>query len=161
MAAVDYFLKLDGIDGESTDAKHKGEIQLLSFSWGEQNSGGIGSAGCGPGAGRVSFQDFHFSAQTSIASPKLMLATANGGRVRTAMLTARKAGRQSLEFLKVTLTDVLVSSYHVGEQNGDEPTDEVSLNFARIEFSFAAQRADGTLAAPVRAGWDLATNKTT
>src|ERR1700693_4254871 len=92
MAAVDYFLKIHGIPGESTDDKHKGEIQLSSFSMGETNSSTIGSATGGGGAGKVSFHDFNFTTKFSKASPKLMLFCANGKHIPSAVMTARKAG---------------------------------------------------------------------
>jgi type VI secretion system secreted protein Hcp len=77
MAAVDYFLKIDGIDGESQDAKHKNEIDLESFSWGA-TQGGTMAFGGGGGAGKVQMQDFHFVMRVNKASPKLFLACANG-----------------------------------------------------------------------------------
>ncbi len=158
--AFDMFLKIDGIPGESVDSKHKGEIQLLSFSWGEQNTGAH-AVGGGGGAGKVSMQDFHFAAAESIASPKLFLACASGQHIKTATLVARKAGdRSSLEFLKLELTDVLVSSFQSGGSEGETlPVDQVSLNFGRVQFSYTPQRPDGTGGTPVTAGWDIRANK--
>ena len=78
-AASDYFLKIDGIDGESTDDRHKGEIDIQSFSWGVSNSGSM-SSGSGGGAGKASFQDIHFTRQLDKASPE----TGAGVRHRTA-----------------------------------------------------------------------------
>lgn len=75
--AVDYFLKIDGIEGESRDAKHKSEIELGSFSWGETAATAPGGGG-GGGAGKVSMQDFVATMRTSKASPALLLACASG-----------------------------------------------------------------------------------
>src|SRR3989338_10520822 len=111
-AAVDYFLKIDGIDGESTDPGHKGEIDVLSWSWGETNAGI--RAGGGGGAGKVNMQDFHFTMHSSKASPKLMLAVATGKHLPQAILTVRKAGESQLEYIKIKLSDVMVSSYQIG-----------------------------------------------
>src|SRR5918994_158291 len=160
MAAVDYFLKIDGIQGESLDSKHKGEIQLESFSWGETNLGTAPSAG-GGGAGKVQMQDLHFVMQINKASPKLMLACASGKHIKQAVLTARKAGKAQQEFLVFKFTDVLVSSYQTGGSQHAEvlPMDQVSFNFARIELEYRPQKADGSLDAPIKAGWDLKTNK--
>src|SRR3954470_2558979 len=137
MAAVDYFLKIEGIDGESTDAKHKGEIDLESWSWGEAQTGAHAGGG-GGGAGKVSMRDFAATAKLSKASPKLMLACANGEHLKKATLTCRKAGKEQREFIEITMTDVLVSSYRTsGSSHGDEvPTDQVSLNFSRIEYQY-------------------------
>jgi type VI secretion system secreted protein Hcp len=160
MAAVDYFLKIDGIQGESLDSKHKGEIQLESFSWGEINPGTAHSGG-GGGAGKVQMQDLHFVMQINKASPKLMLACASGKHIKQAVLTARKAGKAQQEFLVFKFTDLLVSSYQTGGSQHAEvlPMDQVSFNFARIELEYRPQKADGSLDAPIKAGWDLKTNK--
>lgn len=160
MAIADYFLKVDGVEGESTDSKHKGEIDLESWSWGETQRG-THVGGGGGGAGKVSMQDFHFVMRVNKASPKLMLACANGQHIKEAILTCRKAGKEQQEFLKVKFTDLLVSSYQTGgSANGDVvPLDQVSVNFAKIEFEYKEQKADGTLGGAVKAGYDLKLNK--
>jgi len=160
MAAVDYFLKIEGIDGESQDHKHKGEIDVESWSWGETQQGAH-AAGGGGGAGKVSMQDFHFVMQVNKASPKLMLACANGEHIKKAVLTCRKAGKEQQEFLKITLSDLLISSYQTGGSGHADivPTDQISLNYAKIEIEYKEQKADGTLGGAVRAGYDLKANK--
>jgi len=160
MALVDYFLKIDGVQGESTDSKHKGEIELESFSWGETNSGGHGAGG-GGGAGKVSVQDLHFVMKLNKASPKLLLACAMGQHLKQVVLTARKAGKQQQEFLVYKFTDLLISSYQTGAsaQDLEGPLDQVSFNFARIEMEYRPQKPDGSLDAPIKAGWDVKTNK--
>ncbi len=92
MALVDYFLKIDGVEGESQDAKHKNEIQVLSFSFGESQAGTMAFGG-GGGAGKVQMQDFHFMMNVNKASPKLFLKCATGEHIKNAVLTARKAGK--------------------------------------------------------------------
>jgi len=160
MAHVDYFLKLDGIEGESPDAKHKAEIQLESWSWGESNSG-THSAGSGGGAGKVAMQDFHFVMKANKASPKLMLACATGEHIPKGVLTCRKAGKEQQEFLKVTMSDLLVSSYQTGGSgHGDVvPTDQISINFSKIEWEYKEQKPDGSLGGAVKAGYDVKANK--
>ncbi len=160
MAAVDYFLKIDGIEGESADAKHKNEIDVESWSWGATQSGTF-SMGGGGGAGKVSMQDMHFVAKMSKASPKLLLANASGQHIKTAVLTLRKAGTDQQEFAKFTLSDVLVSSYQTGGSASGSivPMDQFSLNFAKIEKEYKEQKADGTLGGAVKVGWDLKQNK--
>jgi type VI secretion system secreted protein Hcp len=153
-----YFLKLDGILGDSTDAKHKGEIQLLAFSWGAANSGGSTSGG-GGGAGKVNFSDLSFSARTSQASPLLLLATADGKHIKSGLLTVAKKGRRQQDYIKIELTDVLVSSYQTAAGDGSAPIDSASLNFSKIKYSFYPQRPDGSLGSPVTATWDLLGNK--
>lgn len=160
MAAVDYFLKIDGIDGESTDGKHKNEIDLESFSWGATQSG-THVGGGGGGAGKVQMQDFHFVMKLNKSSPKLMLACANGQHIKKAVLTCRKAGGKQEEYMVVTMSDLLVSSYQTGgSAHGDVvPTDQISLNFAKIEFDYKPQDAKGGLGGSVKAGWDVKKNE--
>src|SRR3954464_1271626 len=109
MATVDYFLKIDGIAGDSVDAEHKGEIEVEAFSWGESQSGTVAHGG-GGGAGKVAMQNFSFRMRSSVASPKLFLACATGTHIKEATLTGRRAGERSQQFLKYRLSDVLVSS---------------------------------------------------
>ena len=159
MAQVDYFLKITGIDGESTDAKHKNEIDIESWSWGETNAG-THAGGGGGGAGKVSMQDFHFVMRNNKASPKLMLACANGQHIKDATLTCRKAGEEQQEYLNIKFTDLLISSYQTGGSAGDiVPVDQISFNFSKIEYEYKPQKEDGSLDAPVKTGWDLKANK--
>jgi type VI secretion system secreted protein Hcp len=159
MAAVDYFLKIEGIEGESMDDKHPKEIQLESWSWGETQSGSH-AAGMGGGAGKVSMQDFHFVMPVNKASPKLMLACATGEHIKKAVLTCRKAGKEQQEFLVYTFSDLIVSSYQTGGSHGASvlPTEQISLNFSKIETEYKAQKPDGGLDSPVKAGYDLKKN---
>ena len=158
MALVDFFLKLDGIPGDSRDAHHKDEIDLESFSWGESNSGTRGGGG-GGGAGKVQLEDLNVVMKLNKASPLLLKACASGQHIKEAVLTARRAVKQQLEFLVIKLSDVLVSSYETSGGVSSEPTDHVAFNFGKIEFEFRAQKPDGALDTPVHAGWDLKTGK--
>jgi type VI secretion system secreted protein Hcp len=155
---ADTFLKIDGVAGESTDSKHKGEIELVAWSWGEAQAPGP-SGGGGGGAGKVQMQDLRYTARTSKASPRLLLACASGEHLKQAVLTCRKAGKTPFEFLKLTLTDVRVSSFHVGRIAGEQPLDEATLAYSRIEFEYRPQKPDGSAGPPIKAGWDLKTNK--
>jgi type VI secretion system secreted protein Hcp len=155
MAAVDYFLKLDGIDGESADSKHKGEIDVQSWSWGESQTG-THAGGGGGGAGKGAMQDFSFTMQVNKSSPKLLLACAQGNHIKMATLTCRKAGTDQQEYLLITFTDCLVSSYHTGGSAGDLiPMDQISLNFAKIEFQYKEQKPDGTLGGAIKAIYNV------
>lgn len=155
--AFDAFLKIDGIPGESPDAKHKDEIQLESFSWGATQTGTMAFGG-GGGSGKVAMQDFHFVMKANKASPKLLLTCATGEHIKKAVLTCRKAGKDQQDYYKVTLTDVLVSSYQAGG-GGDLPTDQISLNFAKVEFEYAPQNEKGALGTAVKVGYDLKLSK--
>ena len=161
MAAVDYFLKIDGIPGESQDAKHKEEIQLESWNFGEHNEGTF-SVGGGGGAGKVRMDDFNFTKLVDKAGPKLFLACAQGAHIPNAILTCRKAGTEQQEYLKVTFKDILVSSYAtsgLGEESALLPTEEISLNFAAIKIEYREQKPDGTLGGSTVAEFNLKTMK--
>ena len=161
MAAVDYFLKIAGIDGESTDDAHKGEIDVESWSWGESSTGGDDShTGGGARAGRVTMNDFSFVMKLSKASPKLFLACVQGEHIKSAWLTAhRAAGKASDYFLKWSFADLLISSYQTGASAGEIPLDQVSFNFSKIEVEYKPQKPDGSLDTGIKAGWDRKTNK--
>ena len=156
---VDYFLKIDGVDAETTDDKHKGEIELSSFSWGETQFGTAGSGG-GAGAGKVQKQDFTFTKRIDKSSPVLLIGCATGQHYKSAVLTARKAGGGQQDYLKITMEDLLISSYATGGSQGDPlPMETVTLNFAKLEMSYKEQKADGSLGGEVKQKYDFAANK--
>lgn len=161
MAKVDYFLNIDGIKGESMDSKHKDEIELLEHSFGGTNSGSFSSIS-GGGSGKVAMQDFNFKQVVQKSSPLLLKAMATGQHIKKAILTCRKAGGGSTpgqEFLKITLGDLLVSSYNINGSNEDVvPSDHISLNFSTIEYSYSPQKQDGTLDGAIVAKHDLKQN---
>jgi len=152
---IDCFLKIDSLEGESADSRHKGEIQVESWSWGETQSGTHGHGG-GGGAGRVVMQDFHFTMKVSKASPKLMLACASGEHFQKVVLTCRKAGKDQQEYLRIIMQDVIVSSFQVVNHIGVSvvPMESISLNFGKIVYDYKEQKADGSLGASHKTGWD-------
>jgi type VI secretion system secreted protein Hcp len=156
--AADYFLQITGIAGESTDAKHKNWIDVEAWSWGEANPQPVG-AGSGGAAGKVQMQDFNFTTRVSKASPALFLACANGQHMKEAKLSAVKAGAMQQEYLSWTFADVLVTSYQTSGSGGDISMDSVSLAFSKVRVEYRAQKADGSLDAPIVAGWDAKANK--
>jgi len=158
--AVDMFIKLDKIDGESHDDKHKGEIDIESYSFGMAQTG-IGHTGGGSGAGKVSMQDLHFVKKVDAASHALMLACASGQHIANGTLTVRKAGEKPLEYLKIKLTDILISSVQDGgSAHGEVPTEQVSLNFSKVEFAYTKQKNDGSAdGAALEFKWDVKANK--
>lgn len=154
MAKVDYFLKIDGIPGESQDAAHRGEIDILSFHWGETNSGS--SSGGGGGAGKVEKQDLTFVKQVDVSSPGLLRACTVGEHIRNAVLTLRNGG---FEFLQITLEDVLVTSYNIDGSEGGTPAplEQITLDFAKLDFAYR-QQSTGNI---TRFGFDYKASRTT
>ena len=158
-AADSYFLKLDGIAGESADNKHKGEIDIMSFAWGVSNSGSLAGGG-GGGAGKASFQDLSLTTKLSKASPKLYLACASGEHIRKATLTVRREGKQAQEYYTITLEDVLVSSVQTGGAAVNSSiTESLSLNFSKITWTYFPQKADGSLDTKVEHSWSVKENQ--
>jgi type VI secretion system secreted protein Hcp len=158
--ASDFLLELDGIKGESKDDKHKDFIEIESFSWGVSNSGTHASGG-GGGAGKATFQDLHFTTKVNKASPNLLNACATGQHIKKAKLIVRKHGGKQEEYYVISLDDLLVSNYQSGDAAGGDsvPTDQFSLNFAKIKFEYKPQKADGSLEGAITGGYDLKTNK--
>ena len=156
MAVVDYFLKIEGIDGEAQDKTHKNEVQLESWSFGETNAG-TAQSGLGMGAGKVQMGDFHFVMRSNKASPKLFLACASGEHIKKAVLTCRKAGKDQQEYLKWTFTELLVSSYQTGGSASSDvvPLDQISINFTEAQIDYKEQKADGTLGGAVTTKYNV------
>ena len=143
--AIDAFLKLGDIKGESVDKTHKDSIDVLSWSWGMSQTGTTHMGG-GGGAGRVNVQDLSFTHYVDAASPNLIRMCCVGKHFPEATLTMRKAGEKPLDYLKIKLKDVLITSVASGGSQGEERlTENVTLNFS--EFSYAYQPQDKTGAA--------------
>lgn len=160
--ASDFLLDITGIKGESIDDKHPGTIELQSWSWGVSNMGSAG-VGSGMGTGKASFQDFSFNHMMDKASTALIQHCASGDHIPKAVLYGRKQGGKDegqVDFLVVTLEDLIVSSVATGgSEGGGIPSESVSLNYAKVKIEYAAQKAKGGLEAYSTAKWDLKTNK--
>ena len=153
---ADIFLMIENIQGESTDLFHKDEIEIVSFSWNENNP----SSGVSPTPGKVVMSDLSVQMAVSKASPKLFLFCAKGDHIRTAFLTVRKPGKGREYYLKWTFSDIQITSYGATINPGEQkPTDHITLNFKKIEIEYKETKPDGTLGPPVKAGWDVVQNK--
>jgi len=142
--AVDMFIKIGDLKGESRDKTHKQEIDVLAWSWGVSNSGSAHTGG-GAGAGKANVQDLSFTKYIDKCSPSLLLACCKGSHYDSATLVVRKAGGTPLEYLTITLTEVLVSSVSTGGSGGeDRLTENVSINFAKVKVDYIEQKPDGT-----------------
>ena len=159
--ASDMFLKIDGLDGESTDDKHGNWIDILSFQHGYSQPGGIDrSAVGGHTGGRVNVSEVTFVKQMDKASMPLADACATGKHIKSCEIEFCSASGEKHTFMKYKLTDVLVSSYSVsGSGGGERPTESISLNFGKIEQAYTPFDNTGKAGKDVRAVWNLATNK--
>ena len=156
--AVDMFIKIEGVKGESKDSKKKEWIDVLAWSWGASQSGSA-HLGAGAGAGKVNVQDLSMTKYIDNASADLMLACCNGKHFPKAELVVRKAGEQPLEYLKVTMEDLIITSVQTGGSGGeDRLTENVSLNFAKVQVEYSEQQKDGSGKPVGKMGWDIAGN---
>ena len=161
---VEMFLKLAGIEGESSDAKHKGEIDVLAWSWGLSEEAGRGNpqAGspAGGGAGRVKIESISIQKLVDVASPLLLLFSAQGKHITDGTLTTRKAGKGGGDFLLFKMTDVIVTSVHVAvSKDTDQPAESITLNFGKFEFNYRPTNPDGSLGTAKSSGWDIRAGK--
>jgi type VI secretion system secreted protein Hcp len=155
---MDMFIKVGSIKGESQDKVHKDEIDVLTWSWGVSNSGSAGQGG-GQGAGKVDVQDLSFTKYIDKSTPDLLLASCNGKHIDKAQLTVRKAGEQPLEYLLITLEDLIVTSVSTGGNGGeDRLTENVTLNFARVKVQYKEQTDTGGVGDQPQMGWNVAQN---
>lgn len=156
--AVDMFIKIDDIKGESLDSKHKDEIQVLAWSWGMTQSGST-HISTGGGAGKVNVQDISFTKWIDKSSVTLLTNCATGKHMKIGLLTVRKAGEKPLEYLKIHIEDMLISSISTGGSGGeDRLTENVTLNFARYKVEYTPQKADGSGEAAVFSNFDIQKN---
>jgi type VI secretion system secreted protein Hcp len=157
--AVDMFLKIGDIKGESTDKAHKETIDVLAWSWGMSQSGTTHMGG-GGGSGKVSVQDLSVTKYVDASSNALMLACCNGTHYDEAKLTVRKAGGEPLEYIKLTMKEVIVSSVSTGGSGGeDRLTENIVLNFAQFKFEYQEQDDKGKPKGGAKeAAWNIAEN---
>jgi type VI secretion system secreted protein Hcp len=153
------FARIGTIKGESHDAKHKDEIEVLSWSWGVSQSGNPGPGG-GGGAGKATFHDFVFTHHVDKASPLLMKACATGEHVKDATVTVRRSGAGQLDHLIVTMTDVLVTSVSTTvSAEGDATLESVVLAFAKVDLEYKPQKPNGSLDTGVHFTYDIKARK--
>ena len=160
MAVPDIYLKIDGVDGEAQDEKHKSEIEILSFSFGVTNTGS-GDIGTGSGSSRANLSDLNVMKHVDKASPNLFLHCCTGKHFPTATLTVRKAGGDNpVDYLKYDMNEVYISSVQTaGSDGGGIATESVSLNFSKVEVTYTPQEADGSPAASIPKWYNVKTHQ--
>jgi type VI secretion system secreted protein Hcp len=157
--ATDIFAKIGDIKGESLDSKHKDEVEVLSWSWGVQQSGTMAHGG-GGGEGKASFNDFNFTHHVDKASPVLLKACATGEHIKEATITVRKAGKGQQEFLIIKMTDVLITSVNPSGSGDSAATAEsVAFQCSKVDLEYKPQKADGSLDAGLHFKYDIKGNK--
>jgi type VI secretion system secreted protein Hcp len=156
--AVDIFIKIGDIEGESADKKHGKEIDVLAWSWGMSQSGTT-HVGGGGGAGKVSVNDLSFTKYVDASTHALMKACCDGTHYDSAKLTVRKAGKDALEYIKLEMKECIVTSISTGGSGGeDRLTENVTLNFAEFKVEYTPQKPDGTGDSAKEFAWNIAEN---
>lgn len=156
--SVDMFLKIDDLEGESVDDVHAGEIDILAWSWGLSQSGTM-HMGAGGGAGKVAVQDISVTKYVDSATHALVKKCCNGAHFEEAILTIRKAGEMPLEYMILTMKQVIVSAVSTGGSGGeDRITENVTLNFKEFALEYVPQMADGSGDASKNFAWNIAKN---
>jgi len=159
--AFDAFLKIEGVDGESADDKHKGWIEVLSYSFGvSQPASGSASTSGGATRERANFQDLSIVKSLDKASPKLMQSCASGEHFQKATLELCRSGGDKMKYMEYVMEQLIVSSCSQGGGKGGEPIESIALNYGKIKETYTQQkRADGSGGGNVTGGWDLTGNK--
>jgi len=155
--STDSHIKFDGVEGESTHKDHKGEIDVLSWSWNVSNNTSL--AGGGSGKGKANPGDFVFTHTYDKASPVLAKQCASGKHFKTVKLTARKAGEGQKDFLVVSMKEVFITAVSPSGGHGGEIIENVAFSYKDIEFDYKAQDDKGGLGGAVKFGWDVATTE--
>jgi type VI secretion system secreted protein Hcp len=158
--AADIFAKIGDIKGESTDDKHKDEIEVLSYSWGVTKPTDItAGGGGGGGAAKATFHDLSFTHKIDSATPKLMEACATSVHLKDATITHRKAGKGQQEFLVIKMNEVIVTGVIQSDAGDGGGSETVNMVFAKVDFSYRPQKVDGTLGDAVHFKFDIKGNK--
>jgi type VI secretion system secreted protein Hcp len=157
--AVDMFLKIPGLDGESTDHKHKGSIDILAWSWGLSQSGSFHTGG-GGGAGKVNVQDISITKYVDKSSKGFLEKCTKGTHFTEANIIVRKAGDKPLEYIKIKMEKIMVTSVSTGGSGGEEKlTENVTLNFAKVAYTYTPQNDDGSGGGEMEYSFDIAANE--
>lgn len=159
--AFDTFVKIHGIAGESSDSQHSGWIEAIHFSIGASQKVSItASSAGGATAGRTEIMPFTFTKQVDSSTPKLFQACAAGTHFDKITITLYRAGgSEKVKYLQYELTNSIISDVSTIGGGEDFPAESVSINFGKINITYAKQRRDGGgLAGNISAGWDLQRN---
>jgi len=156
---MDMFIKIKDVTGESVDHKHAGEIDVLAWSWSMSNSG-TAHLGPGAGAGKVNVSDVSITKYIDFSSTALQLYCCNGKHIPECLLTVRKAGEKPLEYLKITMSDCMITSVSTGGSGGeDRLTENVTINFAKVKVEYQKQaKTGGPDGGPAILTWDISKN---
>ncbi len=159
--AFDGFIKIDGIEGESTDGLHEGWIEIQSFGSGHtQTVSRTASSVGGASAERADFQEFQFEKLIDKATPKLALACADGSHINKITVELCRAGGDKLKYMEFVMSNCIISEYTIiGDGQDAFPIESIGIDYGKIEWVYTQQnRAGGNAAGNIATGWDLERN---
>lgn len=155
---VDIYCKIDGIEGESLDAKHMGWLHVESIAGGVANAGAFAYGG-GGGSGKAQWQDITIRGKFDKAFATMMQKCATGEHISRVEISACKAGGEQQEFLNIRMEDVLISSLNLSGAESTEPMYDCGFNFAKVTVTGKSQDAKGTMSGAVTAGYNIKLNQ--
>ena len=155
--AVDYYLKLDGIEGESADASFKNQIQIMSWSWGASQVSSVSGTG-GSGAGKADLSDFNIMTNFDKATPKFFKSIVTGQHIKTGTMSAVKSGAEGKPYLKVDFKELFVTSLQISASS-EIPTISVSFTYNDIKIDYSTQNEQGNLTSTGPVTYNLKENK--
>jgi type VI secretion system secreted protein Hcp len=158
-ATEECFLRVDGVQGDSADARHRGEIELVSWSLAMATPVAASATGSGVTGGRPDFQPLRVVHRLDRAVPVLFQAAAASRHVPSAVLSCRRPGREAADYLKVTLQDVLISGMRLGDSADAPPSAEVTLTYGKIAIEYRPPMPDGSLGQAAVSAWDVRANR--
>lgn len=160
--AIDVYLQIEGIKGESTDVSHSGWIECTSAQWGvTQPKSATASTAGGHTAERCDLRSISITKLADLASPILMQNCASGRTLPNARIEFMRADGQGerIKYYEVELENVLIGAVNQSIHQGDILQDSVSLKFSKVRWKYTQQKMAGGAGGNTSGGWDLASNR--
>ena len=154
--AINVFLKIPGIEGESQNENHKNEIEITSYSFSGHHTGSPES-GTGLAGGKAQVTDLQLTKVMDKSSPKILEACCIGKPIPggPVILSVDRAGDPPVTYLKVTLHNAVISSYHVSSAGGDLPNESLTISSLKIEQEYKPIDEKGNPQGAIKAHYDL------
>lgn len=160
--AIDVYLQLDGIKGESADSQHAGWIECTMADWMiSQPKSATASTGGGHTAERCEHSSLALRKLSDLATPILLQYCAMGKTIPTGRLDFFRADGmgERIKYFEVELANVLVGEVAPEVHEGETMSEHVSLKFSRVKWRYTQQKVGGGTKGLTAGGWDLAVNR--